>query len=88
MSPVMLTEKCPRISETTLSGTPFSIIKVTAECRSVCRPILAAGLRRATFKARSAFLGSHGSPVAVVKMSRYPAAPADTADGAQPSPPW
>src|SRR3954470_1139004 len=34
----MAMEECPRISETTLSGTPLVNMTLAAECRRVCNP--------------------------------------------------
>ena len=37
-APVIAIDECPRISETTSSGTPWLSITLAAECRSVCSP--------------------------------------------------
>ena len=57
MSAVMTMEACPRISETTLSGTPLVSIAVAAECLRVCSPTpVIPVLVAADLSARSALL--------------------------------
>jgi hypothetical protein len=63
----MATDECPRISDTTFSGTPWVSMTLAAECRSVCSPVSGRPARTAaTFSARKAFRGSQGSPNSVV----------------------
>src|SRR3954454_12138513 len=67
----MAMEECPRISETTFSGTPLASMTLAAECRRVCNPALGMPARAvAALNARRALRGSQGSPFSVVNT--YP----------------
>ena len=67
MSPVIAMDEWPRISETTLSGTPVLSITLAAVWRTVCRPAPGRpALVAAARSARKVLRGSQGSPNSVV----------------------